>query len=110
MRIEDIRPGMRLARDLHDPNGHVLIRAGVTITERQIKACKSWGIQEASIAPDESLPPREIQDPKVAAEIRQLVDNQFSLSNIDHPAVQMLRALCLQRALDQSWEQQQCER
>ncbi len=101
MRIEDIRPAMRLAKDIHDPNGNVLIRAGVSITERHIKAFKSWGIHDIPICSDDGPPRSEVRDPKAIAEIRQLLDSQFSLSNLDHPVVQALHALCLQRILHQ---------
>ncbi|MBK1718965.1 hypothetical protein [Thiocystis violacea] len=101
MRIEDIQPGMRLAKDIHDPHGHILMRAGLAITERQIRAFKSWGIHEVEITSDEAPNPREIRDPKAIAEIHQLLDTQFSLSNLDHPTVQALHQLCLRRALGQ---------
>ena len=101
MRIDAIQPGMRLAKDVFDPNGNVLIRAGVTITERQIKAFKSWGIQEVAVISDETTYPQEVKDPKAIAEIRQLIEQQFSLSNLDHPMIERLRDLCLKRALGQ---------
>ncbi|MBK1724054.1 hypothetical protein [Thiocystis violacea] len=99
MRIQEIQSGMLLGKDVYDPNGHILMRAGVRITERHIKAFKSWGIQEASIAPDADGAPEPVRDPKAVAEIHALLDTQFSLSNRGHPVVEVIYDLCLQRAL-----------
>lgn len=97
MRLEQIEPGMRLAKDVYDPHGTVLLRAGILISERHIRALTSWGIHEVTIAPDGD--PAHTQPPPVAAEIRARLDTQFSLSNRDHPAVQALYDICLERAL-----------
>jgi len=100
MRLAEIQPGMRLAKDVHDPHGQILIRAGVVLGERQIRALRSWGVVEVGIAPDESATDSGGRDPKAIAEIRHSIDMQFSLSNRDHPVIQALRTLCLDRALD----------
>lgn len=99
MRLEQVEPGMRLAKDIYDPHGIVLLRAGIQVSERQIRALKSWGILEVPIAPDGGPPPPP--PPAVAAEIRGMLDTQFSLSNLDHPAVRALYDICLERALGQ---------
>jgi hypothetical protein len=100
MRLAEIQPGMRLAKDVHDPHGQILIRAGVVLGERQIRALRSWGVTEVGIVQDEDRTDSTIRDPKAIAEIRRSIDIQFSLSNRDHPMIQALHALCLNRALD----------
>lgn len=102
MRLDEIQPGMRLARDVHDPHGQILIRAGIVLGERQIRALRSWGVTEVVIVRDEDTADSGIRDPKAIDEIRRLIDTQFSLSNRDHPVIQALHALCLSRALDRS--------
>ncbi|MTW19895.1 hypothetical protein [Allochromatium palmeri] len=102
MRTEEIQSGMRLARDVHDPHGQILIRAGIVLGERQIQALKSWGVAEVVIVPDEDTAESGICDPKAIDEIRRSIDTQFSLSNGDHPVIQALHALCLDRALARS--------
>lgn len=99
MRLEDLKPGMRLAKDIFDPNGNILMRAGAPVTDRLIRAFKSWGIGEAAIQSDPDGTDEPARDPSVAAEVRTLLDTQFSLSNRDHPVVQALYDLCLDRAL-----------
>lgn len=99
MQLDQITAGMRLARDIHDPHGCILVRAGVLITDRHVRAFKSWGIQDIPIESDETSKPIPDRDPAVIAELRELLDAQFSLSNPDHPAVQALYQICLERAL-----------
>lgn len=102
MRIDELQPGMRLAKDVHDPHGQILIRAEIVLGERQIRALKSWGVTEVVIAHSENAPAAQHRDPKTIEEIRRLIDTQFSLSNRDHPVIQALQALCLERALERS--------
>ncbi|NEV62969.1 hypothetical protein [Thiorhodococcus minor] len=99
MRLTDMAPGMRLAKDVYDPNGNVLMRSGTVVTERLVKALRSWGIDEVTIEADAEDAASAMLDPKTAAEIRALLDQQFSLSNRDHPVIQALYGLCLERAL-----------
>jgi hypothetical protein len=101
MRLDQVTAGMELSKDVYDPNGGILMRAGVQLTERHIKAFKSWGIQEISIRSTASAPP-DAPDPATATEMRELLDARFGLSNLDHPAVQALYQICLERALDRS--------
>ncbi|MCK7579030.1 MAG: hypothetical protein MZV65_27075 [Chromatiales bacterium] len=93
---------MRLARDVHDPHGQILIRAGVILGERQIRALRSWGVAEVAIVQDEDGTDSGIRDPRAIDEIRHAIDIQFSLSNRDHPMIRALHVLCLDRALDRS--------
>ena len=100
MRLDQVKVGMLLAKDLHDPNGAILIRAGVALTERHLKALKSWGIQHIAIQLAEAGPPSlATMDPAFIAEARAHLDLQFSLSNPDHPAVHALYEICLERTL-----------
>lgn len=101
MRLEQVEPGMRLAKDVYDPHGTVLLRAGIQISERHIKAFKSWGIHEIPLEPEGGPPRPRTPDPAALAEIREMLDTQFSLSNLDHPAVRALYDICLERALGQ---------
>ncbi len=101
MRSNEIQPGMRLAKSIYDPNGNILMRAGAVITQRHLKAFKSWGILEASIQPDAETSHGPTADLVATAEIRALLESQFSLSNLEHPVVQAIHDLCLARAIGQ---------
>jgi hypothetical protein len=70
MRLAEIQPGMRLAKDVHDPHGQILIRAGVVLGERQIRALRSWGVVEVGIVQDEDTADPAVRDPKAIDEIR----------------------------------------
>ncbi|EGV31816.1 hypothetical protein ThidrDRAFT_1701 [Thiorhodococcus drewsii AZ1] len=99
MKLEDITPGMLLAKDVSDPNGTPLIRAGAIITERHVRALKSWGIAEIAIQSDAPTPSALTRDSASVQELKTMLDIQFSLSNPDHPAVRALYEICLERAL-----------
>ena len=47
--LENLRPGMILARDAKDLNGRVLLVAGKEITEKHLRVLKIWGVSEAEI-------------------------------------------------------------
>ncbi|MBK1704022.1 hypothetical protein [Halochromatium glycolicum] len=100
-KLDQIQPGMVLEADLYDPNGLVLLRAGTLINERSIRALKCWGITEAPVslsgAPDTATAARH----RSHEALSEMLDNQFALSNREHPAVQALYEICLERALQQ---------
>ncbi len=101
MQLAGIQPGMRLAKDVYDPYGQILMRAGTVLNERQIRALRTWGIAKVAIAPAVPSPGSDLdQHPQRIAAICHLLDEQFSLSNHDHPAIQALYNLCLNRALE----------
>ncbi|EXJ15865.1 hypothetical protein [Imhoffiella purpurea] len=101
MRLDDITTGMLLAKDVCDPNGNPLIRAGTIVTGRHIRALKSWGIGEIAIQSDAPPPAMAPRDPAELAELKAMLDVQFSLSNPEHPAMRALYDICLERALSQ---------
>jgi len=47
--IDDVKPGMKLEKDLVCPNGRFLLGAGAIFETKHIKIAKSWGITEAFI-------------------------------------------------------------
>ena len=47
--IDDIKPGMILARPVRNPQGVLLLEAGARITKKNIRIFKSWGVNEAAI-------------------------------------------------------------
>lgn len=102
MHSHEVEPGMRLARDIHDPNGNLLIRAGTVITQRHLKAFKSWGILEVSIESNTDTQCEPLRDAVAVSKIRALLDSQFSLSNLGHPVVKAIHDLCLDRATRQT--------
>ncbi|QGU32131.1 hypothetical protein [Thermochromatium tepidum] len=100
MRLTEIQPGMRLAKDVHDPQGRILIRAGVVLSERQIRLLRSWAVADVCIARDEEAGDLGRRHPEISDELLRSIDTQFSLSNRDHPVIQALQAFCLSRMLE----------
>lgn len=47
--IDDIKPGMVLARPVRNPQGVLLLKAGARITKKNIRIFKSWGVGDAAI-------------------------------------------------------------
>ena len=47
--LDDIKPGMKLERDVQERSGRVLLRAGTEITERHLNIFRTWGVAEADI-------------------------------------------------------------
>jgi hypothetical protein len=47
--IDEIKPGMILARPVRNPQGVLLLEAGARITKKNIRIFKSWGVIEAAI-------------------------------------------------------------
>jgi hypothetical protein len=99
MQLDQVTEGMLLARDVRDPNGAILMRAGAAMTERYIKALKAWGILEVAIQSADDPVAIPVTDPAVIAEVRRLLDAQFNLSNREHPAVHALYEICLEHSL-----------
>lgn len=99
MKLDQVRAGMLLVKDVFDPQGCILVRSGVTVTDRHIRAFKSWGVTEVTVQSGNAAAPSQAQDPTALVQMREFLDTQFSLSNLDHPAVRALYELCLERAL-----------
>ena len=49
IKVEDMEPGMILAADAVCLNGRVLLRAGATLSEQNLKIFRTWGLSEANI-------------------------------------------------------------
>jgi hypothetical protein len=101
--LENIRPGMVLARDTKDPNGRVLLVSGTELTEKHLRVLKIWGVSEAEI--------QGIDQEDVVAQAASQVDpvslknaeasaaKLFAYSDKSHPAVAELKRLTVQRFL-----------
>jgi hypothetical protein len=100
--IDKIQPGMKLAGDVKDQTGRILLTAGHEVSERHLKIFRMWGVSEADIegveannAPRVSPPPMD-QEPagegeEAAARVR------FRHVDLNHPAMRELYQLHIQR-------------
>ncbi len=47
--LENIRPGMVLAQDVHDCNGRFLLSKGLNLSEKHLRILKIWGVSELAV-------------------------------------------------------------
>ena len=52
VKIDDLKPGMILARPVRNHQGVLLLDAGAKITKKNVRIFKSWGVNEIPIKGD----------------------------------------------------------
>lgn len=99
----ELRPGMKLAEDVFDRHGRLLLGTGLVLEDHHIRSLKLWGIpsvnvqEEAKDGPETSqrttggLPPEILIQAK--AEIAELF--QINAAQIGHPIFRPLVAHCM---------------
>jgi hypothetical protein len=99
--IDDIIPGMKLAGDVKDQTGRVLLTAGHEVTERHVRIFRMWGVIEADI---EGIDRDEISassaahvDPEMLEDVRNRANARFRHADLEHPAMKELYRLYTQR-------------
>lgn len=101
MPIESLTPGMELNSDVHDQSGRLLAKAETILNTKHIKVLKTWGVTHADIKDaDAAIEPQQPPQPPSAASIAQaeeIADYLFSHANREHPAMQQLYNICVQR-------------
>ena len=101
--LDDIKPGMKLEKDVQERSGRVLLRAGTEITERHLNIFRTWGVAEADI---ESMSREEAAaqaardlDPEVLKAAEEFVSSLFEYTDANHDAVRELKRLCVLRSI-----------
>ena len=101
MPVESLTPGMELRSDVHDQSGRLLAKAETVLNEKHIKVLKTWGVTHAEIKDgNEISEPQAPAKPPSAASIAQaeeIADYLFGHANREHPAMQQLYNICVQR-------------
>jgi hypothetical protein len=97
IRIEQLKPGMRLAQDVVNFSGQVLLYKGNPLQPKDIKNFKAWGILEivvksSSLNSSNSLDNNQI-DTKLLVEAQKETTDLFQHSNISHPVISELMRL-----------------
>jgi len=52
VKLSDLKPGMSLAEDIHNFQGLLLVKKNTTLSKKNIRMLKSWGISRAEIDND----------------------------------------------------------
>lgn len=101
--LDSLQAGMILSADAIDPNGRVLLRAGVTLTESHLRVFRMWGLGAADIESDEPAADSGLQaalaDPVAVGEARALIAARFHLNDPEDPVMVQLMQWCLDDAL-----------
>jgi hypothetical protein len=95
--IDEIKVGMVLSADVINPQGLVLIKKHVQLTDKHIKVLKRWGITNVTItdfadAVADTRPPAEIIQEKLA-EVAAQLDSRFA--GCEHSEIMMSIKNCV---------------
>lgn len=98
--LKEVSVGLVLAADVTNRNGMVLLRQGMTITERQINVLKTWGITHVDIEGNgNETPLAELiaAHPEYMTEAERQAQQRFAHADGKHPLFQTLIPLWKQR-------------
>jgi hypothetical protein len=91
----DLKIGMVLASDILDHQGSIILKSKTSITKKDLKILKMWGITEVDV---EDLERKEIlaesrsqMNPAILEKVEVEANRLFQKANTDHPAMKELR-------------------
>lgn len=103
VKLEEVEPGMVLARDVKGRFGRGLLMAGNMVTEKHIKIFRSWGITEVIIEkePGGGRPEfkKSHEDHEGNARQEAQLQKLFKFNDGKHPAVRELFQVALKRKI-----------
>jgi len=78
LNINDLKEGMTLAADVKNKHGNIMIKQGMTLTEKHIMLLKAWGIPDADVegADREQLHQEEMKT--VAPEVIEAIETELN--------------------------------
>ena len=102
--IDNLEPGMQLKSNVSDRSGRLLLPAGNELTEKHLRIFRTWGVIEADIAGDDTGETVHIFsgtdiDPAQLAEAEAVIAGLFVHNNPEHPAINELMRLCIERRI-----------
>lgn len=105
VRVEQLRSGMRLAQDVINFSGQVLLYKGNPLQPKDIKNFKAWGIIEvvvesSSLNSSNAFDNNQV-DAKLLVEAKNEISSLFQHSNISHPVISELMRLSTLNKLKQ---------
>jgi hypothetical protein len=105
VRLEQLTPGMKLAQDVINFSGQVLLYKGNPLQPKDIKNFKAWGVLEvavesSSLKSSNSLDNNRV-DAKILMEAQKEISNLFQHSNLSHPVISELMRLSTLNKLKQ---------
>lgn len=97
----DLEAGMILAADVSNLDGQTLFKMGLHITQRHIDILQMWGIPNVEVeGEEEAEDPLDLNrfSPHVIAKAERLVGPRFRNVKSSHPAIDVIRAVCVLEA------------
>jgi len=109
-KIAELKPEMVIARDVTDLSGCVLLPAGVKITAKHLKIFKIWGIPDICIegGTETAMTKTAIEGENSAQleKIKEELKTLFCHNDLNHPVIQELFNICIERKLNASLQSQ----
>jgi len=101
VKIKSLQEGMVTAAEVKDRTGRTLLAPGQTITAKNLKTLKSWGITDVNVE-DSEMPEKVFSEEgkrEVVASPAIIKEQEtlFKYSDRRHPAVAELYNVCLAR-------------
>lgn len=105
LRLDQLAPGMKLAQDVVNFSGQVLLYKGIPLQPKDIKNFKAWGVLEVVVensSKDTPLPLKNNRiDAKLLVEAQGEISDLFRHSNLSHPVISELMRLSTLNKLKQ---------
>lgn len=103
IRIQNAKPGMRLAADVKNHHGVVILAKGCRLTKKHIDIFHMWGIVEVEVEDKsgatltkEAQPIDKVKNKKASEKAMK----RYQLTNVDHPAMAEIFNLYLDRVIN----------
>jgi len=77
LNINDIKEGMTLAADVKNKHGNIMIRQGMTLSEKHIMLLKAWGISDADVDGFDRDQLNEEEMKTVSPEVIEVIENEL---------------------------------
>lgn len=94
--VDQLQEGTVLASDVIGVNGQILLKSGNTITEKNIRAFKMWGILEVEIPGEEASQTPQFS-PEILEKADQHLQNRFHGADLSHPVLNRIYEICLHK-------------
>jgi hypothetical protein len=102
--IERCVVGMKLAADVRDHNGRILLASGTTLEEKHFRVFKMWGIRNVPIEDSgetanagDAAP---AADPEKLRKMEEELDIIFRHTNRENPVIQSLYRLAMNKRME----------
>lgn len=101
VKVDEVKPGMILAKNAVDLRGRVLLVSGKGLTDKHIRIFQTWGVTEVTIQDDDNSGTKGKVLPDKDSPLFRKLEKEFSelfgFSDMRHPAIKELYKLSFMR-------------